>query len=218
MPQLPPQPLGPHCLPLHCGAQHVPEPVQVWPPGQGQSAAQFWQFSPAWQALLPHTLSSTQAPALHELPDPQVPQLPPQPSDPHCFPAQSGVQHAEPKQLLPPGHAQSAAHELQFSPLLDSHWPLPQFGAAMQLPLSHCAPAPQLPQLPPQPSGPQSLPEHCGLQHTAFRHAPPPQSQSVGQLSQFSLGSHCVSPQLAWTWHTLPTHAEPDAQPPQSRA
>jgi hypothetical protein len=45
----------------------------------------------------------------------QVPQVPPQPSLPHCLPLQSGWQHVVPVHLSPAGHAQSVGQVLQSS-------------------------------------------------------------------------------------------------------
>jgi len=47
VPQVPPQPSLPHCLPLHCFVQQVPVVVQVWPDEQTQSCGQLAQSSPA---------------------------------------------------------------------------------------------------------------------------------------------------------------------------
>jgi hypothetical protein len=49
LPQVPPHPSLPHCLPLHCFVQQVPVAVQVWLGSQPQSWGQLAQFSPAWQ-------------------------------------------------------------------------------------------------------------------------------------------------------------------------
>ncbi len=105
VPQLPPQPLGPHALPPQLGVQtHCPF-TQLSPPGHVP------QLPP--QPSGPHTLPAQLGAQAHcpftQLPPPgQVPQLPPQPSDPHARPVQLGV-HPPPQtpfepQLSPDGH------------------------------------------------------------------------------------------------------------------
>lgn len=112
----------------------------------------------------------------------QVPQLPPQPSSPHCFPLQLGeqllVQRPAASQLplvhvpqVPPHPsgphclpAQEGRHDV-------GHWP-----AASHVPL------PQLPHDPPQPSGPQSLPVQLGTQ--AATHWPSALQLPEGQEPQ----------------------------------
>jgi hypothetical protein len=66
VPQLPPQPSLPHAALPQVGVQHVPTDRQVAPDGQVQSAGQFEQVSPFWQALLPHSTCSTQLPLSQE--------------------------------------------------------------------------------------------------------------------------------------------------------
>jgi hypothetical protein len=51
------------------------------------------QVSPAWQVPFPHTTSVTHVPLTQLLPVAQVPQLPPQPFEPHCLPLHCGLQH-----------------------------------------------------------------------------------------------------------------------------
>jgi hypothetical protein len=59
----------------------------------------------------------------------------------------------------------------------------------------------QLPQTPPQPSSPQLLPLQLGVQHCPTTHVPPLQVQSLGQLSQLSVGSQLPSPHDACPVH-----------------
>lgn len=61
LPQLPPQPSEPHCLPPHCFVQHAPL-WHTWLAAQGQSRAQVAQVSEMSQTLLPQVELFTQLP------------------------------------------------------------------------------------------------------------------------------------------------------------
>jgi hypothetical protein len=52
-----------------------------------------WTFEQQVVLLLQTLLSSQHDPPTHVCPEAQLPQVPPQPSSPHVFPAQFGVQH-----------------------------------------------------------------------------------------------------------------------------
>ena len=136
VPQLPPQPFEPQVLPAHCGVQQLPAEVQDCPPLQGQSLAQFAQFSPVWQVPLPQTRSSTQLPPVHVEPLVQLPHTPPQPSDPQLLPAQFLVQQAPATQVpLKELVAQlDSAQFAQVSPAASSQLPLPQVVEVTQAP------------------------------------------------------------------------------------
>jgi hypothetical protein len=77
-----------------------------------------------------------------------------------------------------------------------------------QLPPLHTVPAPQSgPQRPPQPSLPQVLPSHIGVQHSPPVHtAEPVQPQSFEQVTQFSssVGEQTPSPQVVTGWQVPP--------------
>ena len=105
--------------------------------------------------------------ALQVRPSPQPPQDPPQPSSPHCFPVQSGVQpppmHVPEMVVLTglTGPAQSAA------PIRSAHFTTtPGSTPATRTPLVQIVAPRQIPQTPPQPSVPHSFPLQSGV-HTA---------------------------------------------------
>jgi hypothetical protein len=85
-----PQASSPHCFPAHWGAQHAPAAVHSWPFVHAQSPGQLLQFSPGSQIMFPQYASDLHCPERHEDPIGHVPHVPPQPSLPHCLPAQSG--------------------------------------------------------------------------------------------------------------------------------
>jgi hypothetical protein len=97
--QVPPQPSSPHCLPVQFGAQHVL--LMQLPPWHAQSAGHEVQSSciAGSQTWSPHEACSRHVPETHRKPVLQpAPQVPPQPSSPHCLPVQFGMQHAPCKQ------------------------------------------------------------------------------------------------------------------------
>jgi hypothetical protein len=101
--------------------------MHLSPAAQAQSAEQVLQFSPiaGLQVWLPQEALATQVPDWHRKPAPHPgPHSPPQPSSPHCLPAQFGVQHA-PALHRPVPQVQSPGHDSQVSPA--SHCPLPQY-------------------------------------------------------------------------------------------
>jgi hypothetical protein len=130
VPQLPPQPSSPHCLPVQAGVQETQVPlVQTW--GKGQTPHALPQSSvphlrpvhpqvtqvPSrqdWSRLQhepPHCCEAAQ-PAhcpwgLQYSPDEQLPQEPPHPSLPQTLPVQLAVQdwHTPFSQRWPTGHA-----------------------------------------------------------------------------------------------------------------
>jgi hypothetical protein len=129
-----------------------------------------------------------------------VPQTPPQPLPPQALPTQSGW-HAEahaPSTHLPPQANKGAPTWPQLS---IGQTEFPQQVVALvrgqaQTPLAHAWPAGQLPQTPPQPSGPQFFPLHAVL-HAA--HWPDSQATPSAHLPQ--LPPQPSSPQF------LPAHA-----------
>ena len=81
---------------------------------QAQSDGQVEQFSVPEQVPSPQP---THCPLpLHVNAPLHVPQVPPQPFDPHCLPEHWGVQHVPLRQLLPEPQPQSAGQLLQSSP------------------------------------------------------------------------------------------------------
>ena len=101
--------------------------------------------------------------AAHEVvPTPQVPQLPPQPSSPHCLPAQSGV-HEEPSTHRPAGEQTRPTPQMpQLPPQPSSPHPLLAQSGVQTDGSTHCpskeqvSPIPHTPQLTPQPLSPHS--------------------------------------------------------------
>ncbi len=88
------------------------------PPVHGQSPGQLPQVSPVWQVPLPQETSWVHCELWHENPVWQVPQLPPQPSEPQVLPAHCGVQQVPlVVHTCPPLQPQSPAQLAQFSPL-----------------------------------------------------------------------------------------------------
>ncbi len=92
-----------------------------------------------------------------------MPQLPPQPLLPQTLNEQSGVQHAPRWHTLPPPQPQSVAQLAQVSLPLQLPSPQPE-----QVPLVQVNVPEQVPQDPPQPLGPQFLPEQLGAQHASW--------------------------------------------------
>jgi len=77
------------------GTQHVLPTVHTAGLAQAQSRAQSLQFSPVLHCPSPQTTCCRHWPSTQMEPVPeQAPQVPPQPSSPHCFPPQLGTQHA----------------------------------------------------------------------------------------------------------------------------
>lgn len=189
-----PQPFGPQVLPVQFGAQQA-LPWHTWPPGHPQSPGQLPQFSPALHVLSPQ---ETHCPVGSHVPPTQRPQTEPQPSAPHCFPVQSGMQQVPPGEQLPVMHGQSPWQRLQSSP--NSHTWFPQIACGMHCPFSlQISPRPHSPQLCPQPSFPHALPSQSAAQHCWSRQATPaPHLQSI-QVSQVSSGPspHVPVPQFA---------------------
>jgi len=85
-----PQASSPHCLPVHWGVQQAPAAVHFCPAAHMQSVGQLLQFSPGSHLMLPQKASDLHCSMRQEDPIAQVPQVPPQPSVPHCLPEQSG--------------------------------------------------------------------------------------------------------------------------------
>jgi hypothetical protein len=125
IPQVPPHPSLPHCLPVQSGRQHT-EFMHFSPGLHAQSAAQVLQDSLAvgshvaspHDCMDTHLLASQMNRAAHP-----VPHVPPHPSSPHSLPAQFGAQHADATHFPPP-QVQSPGHVSHDSPA--SHIPLPQ--------------------------------------------------------------------------------------------
>lgn len=96
IPQLPPHPLLPHCFPAQFGV-HIQAPLklQVYPVAHEPQS----KVDPQPLSHNPHCFPNseqslgvqvaTHIPLVQSSPELQVPQLPPHPSLPHCFPAQS---------------------------------------------------------------------------------------------------------------------------------
>jgi hypothetical protein len=63
----------------------------------------------------------------------------------------------------------------------------PQLACVMHCPFWQDWFVPHVPHTPPQPSGPQTLPPHCFVQHALLKQTSPvPQAQSAPQFPQFS--------------------------------
>ncbi len=133
----------------------------------------------------------------HDDPIAHDPQVPPQPSVPHCLPVQSGWQHIALVHLSPVLQAQSVGHVLQPSRAAGLHVPSPHDTFDMHFPASQRNPVPHAPHVPPQPSSPHCFPEQLGMQHAPATQRPPPQVQSLGHDSHVSPESHCPLPQYA---------------------
>jgi hypothetical protein len=129
-------------------------------------------------------MSVTQDPLLQVWPLAQLPQLPPQPSEPHCLPVHAEVQHL-PATQLPDAQAQSE-QLLQSSPSAALQLPSPQVVDVTQEPLVQIWPGGQVPQVDEQPSSPQVLLLHVGVQQAPPMQLPPVHAQSSAQLSQVS--------------------------------
>jgi hypothetical protein len=156
VPQTPPQPSSPQAFPSQLFWQtHWPVASQALP------EAQVPQVQPSkWPHCLPlqepvqveQTPSGLQVPLLG-----QVPQVPPQPSEPQDLPSQLFWQTHWPvgSQLLPEAQVPQTQppkvpHDLPAQAVAQlSHWPVGE-----QVPLGHT------PQDPPQPSSPQLLASH----------------------------------------------------------
>jgi hypothetical protein len=94
VPQLWPQLPVPHVAPLQLGTQQVPAVWSQMPPHR-QSPGHVAQFSPPEQTPSPQLTLATHWPvALQLWPVGHIPQLPLQPSGPHCLPLHALVQHA----------------------------------------------------------------------------------------------------------------------------
>ena len=101
-----------------------------------------WQVSSSWQQPAQLCSVQTQKPfELHSWPVAQEPQLPPQPSEPHCAPVQSGVQHCWLWQTWP---EPQGMHWAPFVPQNSALFPgrqMPGFpGPASQQPLGQLSP------------------------------------------------------------------------------
>ncbi len=164
LPQVPPQPSGPHCFPVHDGTHaHWLVVLQVWGEGQvpqlpPQPSLPHWALHDGRQVHWPLALQ-TSLPA-------QVPQVPPQPSGPQVRPLQAGVHTQAPavEQLVPVPQVPQAP------PQPSSPQALPvQLGEQLALG-SHCPAAVQfslgahIPHTPPQLSLPHARPLHEGVQ------------------------------------------------------
>ena len=173
VPHWPPQPSGPHCLPLHWGEQwQVPSVPQSFPEAAQLSGGHLPLQPSSPQTLPPHCgVQATQAPAWHFWPGWQLPHVPPQPLSPHTLLPHCGVHcwHCPVALQVVPFPQLSGA---QRPPQPSSPQILPrQLGAQTHWPAAlHCWPVPHGPQLPPQPSVPQTLLVQSALQIT---HWPP---------------------------------------------
>jgi hypothetical protein len=224
--QVPPQPSGPQVAPPQLGAQTQVPPEQVAPVLQALPAQQAWPMAPQVR----------QAPPWQTLPAPQPGrQVPPQPSGPQLLPAQAGAQAQVPfEQVAPGSHCEPSQQAWPTAPHVE------------QLPLAlQVTPAGQPGgQVAPQPSGPQLLPAHEGVQaqvppwqlaplpHTPPQHgwpaAPQPtQAPAASQASRLPqlvpAGASPVTAQIGppdeqaiWAVrHTGPLQAAPGAQSTQ---
>jgi hypothetical protein len=120
-------------LPVQFGWQQV-EPVHLSPAVHVQSVGHVLQSSPIAELheWSPHEALAMHLPETHKKPDPHAgPQVPPQPSSPHCLPVQLGVQQL-PATQRPAPQLQSPGHESHVSP--GSHCPLPQYACPVQCP------------------------------------------------------------------------------------
>ncbi len=165
---------------------------------------------------LPQTTSSTQAPLVHVEPLAQLPQLPPQPSEPQVLPLQLLVQHA-PATQVPVPQVQSE-QLVQVSPAVLSQVPLPQVDDVTQLPPWQMLPEAHCEHTPPQPSSPHFPGGQLGVQHCPETQLPPGQAQSSVQLSQSSVASHVPLPQETCPMHLPSAHSSPVGQPLQLSA
>jgi hypothetical protein len=174
-------------------------------------------------------------PALHDRPVPHVPQTPSQPSSPHCFPVQAGVQVAGSAHRPATVHFSGGWHAPQ-TPLQPSsphsrpaHTGV-QICGARHVPAWHSVPAPQVPHTPPQPLSPHSFPAHDGV-HPSVAHRPAVQVFPVRQLPQVPVqpsGPHCLPvqsgvhavPVQVPAWQVWPPrhvpHSPPQPSLPQS--
>ena len=120
LPQVPPQPSGPHLRPAHWRWQtHLP-PLQAWPDWQWQSVEQVEQFSPPPESQVPSPQGFRQLPPIHFCPDEhlqsegQVVQF--SPAAASQVPSPQGFWQAPLTQRCPVGQGQSAGQVEQFSP------------------------------------------------------------------------------------------------------
>jgi hypothetical protein len=144
--QVPPQPSGPQTAPPQVGA-HAQVPLE--------------QVAPA-----AHVLFAQQgcpiAPQLAHVPPVQVDpavqpggQVPPHPSGPQLLPAHDGTQVQVPPLHVTPGSQ---------APPVQHGWPAAPHETQLPLALHEAEPVQPGGQVPPQPSGPQLLPAHAGVQ------------------------------------------------------
>jgi hypothetical protein len=144
--QVPPQPSGPQVAPPQLGAHMQVPPEHVAPVLQAPPEQQACPTAPQLTQLVPwHSVPALQ-PGGH---------VPPQPSEPQLLPAQLGTHVQTPLTQLAPG-----------SQVVPPQQAWPRAPHEAQLPLAlQLAPALQPGgQVPPQPSGPQLLPAHAGVQ------------------------------------------------------
>jgi hypothetical protein len=172
VPQVPPQPSGPHFLLVQFGVQLLGQlhQLQVLPLQASVPPVDLHTICPhtelegqilpaqlghvGWQMHVPDDES-------HMLPVEQLPHEPPQPSSPQALPLQIGVQEHQPlaSQVFPvaqlPQEPPHPSGPQTFPVQLGTHlhWPL----ASQVLPVG------QVPQEPPQPSGPHCLPLHLRM-------------------------------------------------------
>jgi hypothetical protein len=225
--QVPPQPSSPQVLPAQFGTHWQTPPLPQVEPAL--------HALPAQQAC-PGAPQATQVLPLHTFPGPQPGrQVPPQPSGPQLLPAQAGAQAQVPfEQVAPGSHCEPSQQAWPTAPHVE------------QLPLAlQVTPAGQPGgQVAPQPSGPQLLPAHEGVQaqvppwqlaplpHTPPQHgwpaAPQPtQAPAASQASRLPqlvpAGASPVTAQIGppdeqaicAVRHTGPLQAAPGAQSTQ---
>ena len=201
MPQLPPQPSGPHCLPAQLGMQSPSQApsAQVPPPAQRPSA-----HLPPQPSSSPHCFASqegsqaSQVPSWQTLPPEHDPQVPPQPSGPHSLPAQAGTHGAQ----LP---LRQACPVAQPAPQVPPHPSGPHsLVAQLGVQVPHTPPRQEsglVQALPHAPQLSESLPRltHCPsqqdcptsqLQQKPFWQVPPPAQASLQRPPQPSLSPH----------------------------
>jgi hypothetical protein len=133
IPQVPPQPSLPQCLPAQSGAQQAPRKQTLGAHGQSP-VHELPQSSPGSQAWFPQVDDTTHSPFEQICCPSHLPQVPPQPSSPHFLPLQLGVQHLASMQE-PPAHAQSPGHDSHVS--FVSHLALPQKACSTHRPELH---------------------------------------------------------------------------------
>jgi hypothetical protein len=207
VPHDPPHPSSPQDFPPHAVVQGL---QAAWEHPYGQSLSfvpglphesnsqiAFPQQAWAWSARHVHE------PAWQTFPPVHVPHEPPHPSSPHILPPQAGVQSLHLPALQPNAQSSSlspwTSQESTQQTAFPQHW-VWSWGVHTHFPaLSHVCPVLQAPQVPPHPSGPQSLPAQAGGQ---ARHLP--SAHPYGHSVAFAPGTphestqHSAAPQHSW--------------------